>query len=138
MDRLIDLVVVAQEGLGGATAPAAPTGDGGAPPGGGGAPGGTGLESILFLVLMFVVFYFLLIRPQQKQRKKHQALVAGLKRGDDVITTSGIFGTIEKIEDNTVTLEIAKGTRIKVLKTYVGGLATSDTEKELAQTPPPA
>ena len=93
------------------------------------------MESLVLIGIMLVVFYFLLIRPQQQRAKKHKSLVEGLKRGDEVITSSGIFGKIVLIEGNAVTLEIAKGTRIKVLKSYVGGLATPETEKELAEQP---
>ncbi|MGM0578971.1 MAG: preprotein translocase subunit YajC [Myxococcota bacterium] len=126
-------LVLAQEGLGGGGG----GGGGAAPTGGGeGAPGGGGgWTQILFIVLMFVVFYFLLIRPQQKQRKKHQKLIESLKRGDRVITTSGIFGRIVEIQDNVLTLEIAKNTRVKVLRSYVGGLANDETEQQLAQNP---
>ncbi len=99
---------------------------------------GTGYESIIMIVMMFAVFYFLIIRPQQKQRKKHQDLVKSLKRGDTVITNSGIFGEIVAIDDGSVTLEIAKNTRVKMLKGYVGGLANAETEKKLAENPPAA
>lgn len=93
------------------------------------------MESLILIGVMLVVFYFLLIRPQQKRAKKHTNLIESLKRGDEVITSSGIFGKIALIEGNTVTLEIAKNTKIKVLKNYVGGIANSETEKELAQQP---
>ncbi|MCB9727291.1 MAG: preprotein translocase subunit YajC [Deltaproteobacteria bacterium] len=131
------MLVLAQEtfgsGGGGAAAPAA----GPAAPAGGATPSaGGGYEQILFIVLMFVVFYFLLIRPQQKQRKKHQELVKNLKRGDTVITNSGMFGQIVAMDDTSVTLEIAKNTRVKMLKSYVGGLANAETEKQLAENPP--
>ena len=127
-------LVLAQDNLPGGGGPAAPT----AAEGGGAAPGpaaGGGMESLVLIGIMLVVFYFLLIRPQQQRAKKHKSLVEGLKRGDEVITSSGIFGKIVLIEGNAVTLEIAKGTRIKVLKSYVGGLATPETEKELAEQP---
>ena len=91
--------------------------------------------NMIFILLMLVVFYFLLIRPQQKRAKTHKALIGALKRGDSVITSSGIYGRIVEIKGNVITLEIAKNTRIKILRNYVGGLATADTEKELAQTP---
>ncbi len=132
MDLLRNFIFVAQESL---------TPGGGAPPAsspGGptqGAPGqapGFGFDQILFILVMLAIFYFLLIRPQQKRAKKHQQLIGSLKKGDNVITSSGIFGRIVAIEGNTLTLEIAKNTQIKVLKGYVGGLANPETEKELA------
>ncbi len=128
-------LVLAQDNLpGGGGVPVAPaSGDGG---GSVAAPAaGGGMESLILIGVMLVVFYFLLIRPQQKRAKKHTNLIESLKRGDEVITSSGIFGKIALIEGNTVTLEIAKNTKIKVLKNYVGGIANSETEKELAQQP---
>ena len=85
---------------------------------------------------MLVLFYFLLIRPQQKRAKQHRELVGALKRGDSVITTSGIFGRIVDIDGNAMTLEIAKNTHVKILKSYVAGISTPDTESALAQGPP--
>ncbi len=141
MDRLFYYLVLAQEGLGGAPAgPAgAPAGNGGGAAAAEGAPAaspGGGYEQIIFLVLLLVVFYFLLIRPQQKRAKKHKQLVGGLKRGDRVITSSGIFGKITALDERSVTLEVDKNTRIQVLKSYVGGLANAETEKQLAENPP--
>lgn len=96
-------------------------------------PKGVGYEQFLFIGIMILVFYFLLIRPQQKRAKKHKTMVNSLKRGDNVITSSGIYGRITDIDGPTVTLEIAKNTRVKVLKGYVGGISTPETEEELAQ-----
>jgi len=114
----------------GTTAPGNPEATGSEGPG----PGG-GFEGIGLIFFMILVFYFLLIRPQQKRAKKHQELVSALKKGDQVITNSGMFGSITEIDDRTVTVEIAKGTRVTMLKGYVGGLATPETEKEMAQAP---
>ncbi|MEE2780289.1 MAG: preprotein translocase subunit YajC, partial [Myxococcota bacterium] len=116
------------EGVG--AGPAAP----GAAEGPGPGPGGS-CEGMGLIFFMIAVFYLLLIRPQQKRAKKHQELVSALKKGDQVITNSGIFGSITELDERTVTVEIAKGTRVKMLKGYVGGLATAETEKEMAQGP---
>ncbi|PIE66043.1 MAG: preprotein translocase subunit YajC [Deltaproteobacteria bacterium] len=116
-------------GGGGAAGAAAPTG--GAPPGGPACGGG---EQLLFMLGMLVLFYFLLIRPQQKRAKRHRELIGGLKRGDRVITSSGIYGRIEAIDGNVLTVEIAKNTKIKILKNYVGGIANQQTEQQLAQS----
>lgn len=78
-------------------------------------------ETMFPMILIFVIFYFLIIMPQRKQRKKHQEFLTGLKRGDQVITASGIFGTIEGITDTFVTLQIADNVKIKVLKSQVLG-----------------
>jgi preprotein translocase subunit YajC len=135
LDRILGFIILAQEGLGGAAAGGAPSAGAASDAAGNpaAAPQGGGFEPIIFLVLMLVVFYFFLIRPQQKRAKKHKALVESLKRGDTVITSSGIYGRIVAIEGNVVTLEIAKNTRIKVLRNFVGGIADESTEKELAQ-----
>jgi preprotein translocase subunit YajC len=73
------------------------------------------------LVLMGVVFYFLLIRPQQKQAKEHQKLLTGLKKGDEVVTQGGLIGTVFQVEDRTVTLDVGAGTKVRVLKANVVG-----------------
>jgi len=73
------------------------------------------------LVLVFVVFYFLLIRPQHKKAKQHKEYLEKLQRGDQVVTSSGIYGTVTGITDSVVTLEIADNVRVKVLKSSVAG-----------------
>ena len=79
--------------------------------------GESGLISILPLVLIFVVFYFLLIRPQQKKMKAHRAMVDALRRGDRVVTGGGILGLVTKVVNDTeVQVEIADNVRIKVLR----------------------
>lgn len=70
-------------------------------------------------LIMFFIFYFLVMRPQVKKQKTHQDFITKLKRGDRVLTNSGIFGTIEGLTDKYVTLEVAQGVKIRVLKTYV-------------------
>ncbi len=84
--------------------------------------GGGDLFSFMMpLVLIFVVFWFLLIRPQQQKMKKHQAMLAALKRGDRVITGGGIIGTITKVsaDDTELTVEIADQVKVKVLRATV-------------------
>lgn len=86
------------------------------------APAGaqpSGLEMFLPFIFIFVIFYFLIIRPQAKKQKDHQKFVSELKRGDSVITTSGILGTVEGITDTFVTLEIADSVRIKILRSQI-------------------
>ena len=97
----------------------------GAPSGGGGVMGS--LTSFLPLVLMFVVFYFLLIWPQQKKAKAHRQVLANLQKGDNVVTSSGIYGQITGITDTTVTLEIAEKVRIKVSRSAVAGVVKNPT-----------
>ncbi len=87
-----------------------------------GAAGQPGLDlmSILPLILIFVVFYFLLIRPQQKKLKEHKTMVDGLRRGDRVITAGGIIGTVTRVgTEDDVTVEIAEGVRVRVVRSTV-------------------
>ncbi|WP_119165488.1 preprotein translocase subunit YajC [Algihabitans albus] len=83
----------------------------------GGADGGSALLTFLPLILIFVVFYFLLIRPQQKRQKEHKAMVQALRRGDRVVTAGGIYGTVARvISDTEVDLEIAEGVKVRMLR----------------------
>jgi preprotein translocase subunit YajC len=86
------------------------------------ASGPGGITSFLPLILIFVIFYFLLIRPQQKKVKDHQAYVLGLKKGDKVITNSGIHGEITGLTDTVVTLAIAENVKIKIARTHIAGV----------------
>ncbi|NIQ98198.1 MAG: preprotein translocase subunit YajC [Desulfuromonadales bacterium] len=83
------------------------------------AQGGNPYGGIIMLVLMFAVFYFLLIRPQQKRAKQHKELVEHLKGGDQVVTAGGIHGRVSAVEENVVTLEIASGVKIKINRASV-------------------
>jgi preprotein translocase subunit YajC len=85
----------------------------------GGAPGGFDLISLMPLLLIFVVFYFLLIRPQQKKMKQHRDMVAALKRGDRVLTAGGIIGSVVKVEDAELLVEIAKDVRVRVARSTI-------------------
>lgn len=75
--------------------------------------------SFLPLILLFVVFYFLLIRPQQKRAKQQKQFLENLKKGDDVVTSGGLYGKITGLTDSTVTIEIAEKVRVKVAKSAV-------------------
>ena len=79
--------------------------------------------------LFVVIFYFLLIRPQQKKQKEHQAMLGKLAAGDEVVTTGGIVGRIVEISDNFITLEISEGVRIKVQRFHVTSLVPKGTLK---------
>lgn len=79
-----------------------------------------GFQSIVPLILIFGIMYFLLIRPQQKKLKDHQAMVAALRRGDQIITQGGIVGKVVKVRDeNEVEVEIAEGVKVRVVKSTV-------------------
>tara|TARA_Y100000996_G_scaffold390883_1_gene352449 strand:+ start:328 stop:615 length:288 start_codon:yes stop_codon:yes gene_type:complete len=78
---------------------------------------GSGIGQFIPLILIFVIFYFFLIRPQQKKVKEHKAMIESLKRGDKVITSGGITGTIERIIDNEkVEVEIAENVKVEIVK----------------------
>ena len=96
--------------------------------------GGSIWSTVLMFGAMFAVLYFILIRPQQKQQKKHQALLAGLKRGDEVILSSGIMGKIFAVEDRIVVIEINDKTRLKVLKQAVQGLVGPSEAQDTSDT----
>ncbi len=82
---------------------------------------GAAFAQFLPIILIFVIFYFLLIRPQQKKMKEHRAMVEALRRGDQVVTSGGIVGKVSKVqEDGMVEVEIADGVRVKVLKHTIG------------------
>lgn len=100
----------------------------GANPQGGEAPGGTDmLMQFLPLILMFVIFWFLLIRPQQKRAKAHKQMLSELKRGDNVVTSSGIMGKILEIDDEVVTLESGTS-KLRISRAAIGGLIQNRTE----------
>ncbi|MCH9047132.1 MAG: preprotein translocase subunit YajC [SAR324 cluster bacterium] len=89
-----------------------------------GFPSGEGggismLGGFVPLILVFAIFWFLVIRPQQKKAKDHRLLVSELKKGDEVYTDSGIFGTIQKVTDQSVTLEIAPKISIRVIRSRI-------------------
>ncbi|RJQ15274.1 MAG: preprotein translocase subunit YajC [Nitrospiraceae bacterium] len=103
----------------------------------GGAPGGTGgepqgltgaISSFLPLILIFVIFYFLLIRPQSKKAKEHKQMLDNLKKGDKVLTTGGIYGIIEDIDGDAVTLKVGikDDVKIKVNRNYIANLRSGE------------
>ncbi len=86
-----------------------------------GGGGGGGMMTIGYVVVLLAIMYFLLIRPQQKQAKEHKELVGSLKKGDEVVTQSGIIGRIHTVADREIVLEVASGVRVRFLKTAVQG-----------------
>lgn len=82
-----------------------------------GPSGAAAFGSLMPIVLIFIIFYFLLIRPQQKKMKEHRAMVEALRRGDQVVTSGGIVGKVSKVQDDGfVEVEIAEGVKIKLVK----------------------
>ncbi len=85
------------------------------------APAGGSIVGLLMpFIIMIGIFYFIAIRPEQQRRKRHREMVVSLRKGEKVVTVGGIYGTIIEVRDDTVTLEIAKGTRVKLSKSSVG------------------
>jgi preprotein translocase subunit YajC len=93
-----------------------------------GVAGGGGPESFLIQILpligLVVLFYFLMIRPQQRRMKQHQTMLGGLKRNDVVVLSSGMIGKVVRVEDKEVGLEIASGVTVKVVKTMIADVRT--------------
>lgn len=91
-----------------------------------GPPPEPGFMAFLPFILMFVVFWFLMIRPQQKKMKDQQDMQTSLKKGEEVITQSGIFGKITGVNDKVITLEVADNVRLKMLKSQVSAVVKAD------------
>ncbi len=89
-------------------------------------PRGQLLQMLGMFAILGVMFYFLLIRPQSKQRKQHQEMLDKLERGDEVIASGGIYGRITGLTDKVATLEIAPNVRIKVVRSTISGLASEE------------
>jgi preprotein translocase subunit YajC len=79
------------------------------------------------IVGMILIFWFLIIRPQMKQHKAHQAKVAGLKRGDQVVTAGGLVAKVVKVEDHYAELELAKGVKVRAVKSTIGDVIAPET-----------
>lgn len=88
-----------------------------------------GLMGFLPLIILVVVFYFLLIRPQSKRAKEHRNMVSNLSKGDEVVTTGGLLGRIAELDENFVTLEVADNVQVRVQRNAVGSLMPKGTLK---------
>tara|TARA_Y100000590_G_scaffold167268_1_gene191484 strand:- start:3571 stop:3855 length:285 start_codon:yes stop_codon:yes gene_type:complete len=92
---------------------------------------GSGFAQFIPLILIFVIFYFFLIRPQQKKIKQHKAMIAALKRGDEVVTSGGIIGRIEKVLDNDkIHLSITENVNVEVVKSTIQSLLQNPQQKK--------
>ena len=97
-----------------------------APSGGSGAV----MTQLLFFAAIFAIFYFLLIRPQQKQKKEREAMLASVKKGDRVVTTGGLYGTVVSLGEHTVTLKVADSVKLDFDRSAVGRIVGAPGEKE--------
>jgi preprotein translocase subunit YajC len=90
----------------------------------------SGITQFIPLILIFVIFYFFLIRPQQKRVKEHQLMVSSLKRGDEVITSGGIIGTVEKVlEDDRIEVLVGDNVKVQIIKSTITSLLQKETKK---------
>ena len=88
------------------------------------------LEQLFPFIIVGLVFYFLLIRPQQRRSRDHKSFISGLRTGDEVLTSSGIYGKIEGLTDEFVILEIAEGTKVRILKSQIHSF-TSENKNQV-------
>lgn len=94
---------------------------------GGGASGqGGGFGAFVPLILMFAIFYFLLIRPQQKKQKQHRQMIGAIKKGDRIITSGGLYGRVTGLSDTSVTLEISEKVRVRVARSNIATIVQSE------------
>ncbi len=92
---------------------------------------GQGIAQFIPLILIFVIFYFFLIRPQQKRVKEHKAMVEALKRGDEVITSGGILGTVERVmEDDRIEVNIGNDIKVQIIKSTITSLLKKEEIKK--------
>lgn len=96
-----------------------------------GAAQGGGIESMLLIVLMFGVLYFLMIRPQMKRAKEHKAMVETLQKGDEIISAGGMLGRVSKLNENYVTLEIANSIEVQIQRSAVQVVLPKGTIKNI-------
>tara|TARA_Y100001935_G_C16819609_1_gene274131 strand:+ start:166 stop:450 length:285 start_codon:yes stop_codon:yes gene_type:complete len=92
---------------------------------------GQGIAQFIPLILIFVIFYFFLIRPQQKRVKDHKTMVESLKRGDEVITSGGIIGVVDRVmEDDRIEVTIGEGTKVQIIKSTITSLLKKEEIKK--------
>ncbi|MFD1794395.1 preprotein translocase subunit YajC [Paracoccus aurantiacus] len=90
----------------------------------GGAGGAAAITQFVPLILIFVIMYFLILRPQQKRMKEHRNMVSALKRGDQVVTQGGLIGKVTDVKDEEVTVEIAQGVKVRVVRGTIAQVVT--------------
>lgn len=89
--------------------------------------------TIVIIVVFIAIFYFLLIRPGQKQRKAHQELVESINKGDEIMTAGGLFGTVTRVSSDSVMVEVAKKTEVKLAKNSIARVTGSEEEEEIEE-----
>ena len=92
---------------------------------------GQGIAQFIPLILIFIIFYFFLIRPQQKRVKDHKAMVESLKKGDEVITSGGIIGTVDRVmEDDRIEVSISENTKVQIIRSTITSLLKKEEIKK--------
>ena len=99
-------------------------------PGGGGGGASQLMPTLVMFGAMFAIFYFLMIRPQQKQKQERERMLSAIKRGDKVVTTSGMFGTVTNLSDKTVTLRVADQVKLEFDRSAIGRVSAGQGEKD--------
>ena len=94
------------------------------------AGGGDIFASLFPLILIFAIFYFLIIRPQNKRRKEHENKVAAISRGDEIITSGGLYGSVKGVDETTIDVDIARGVTVKIVKHMVMDVTKKEAVKE--------
>lgn len=89
---------------------------------------GNPILSILPLIIMFAVFYFLIILPQQKKAKKHKEMLAAIKKGDNVLTAGGVYGKVVGVAEKAITIDVGDGVKMRVNKNYIQAVTGADFE----------
>jgi preprotein translocase subunit YajC len=101
--------------------------------GSGAGQGGNAFASLIPIILMFVIFYFLLIRPQQKKAKEHREMIGRLKKGDRIVTSGGLHGRVTAVTDTTMTVEIADKVRVKIARGNVSQVVQSSSQPQVTK-----
>lgn len=95
-----------------------------------GGQAGSPLMTFMPLILMFVIFYFLLIRPQQKKQKEHKQMLDNLTRGDRVVTAGGLYGRVVEVKDDILTIDLGNDVHVQVGRGFISNLVTADKDKD--------
>ncbi len=103
--------------------------------GGQGAGGGSPMSLIFMIIAIFAVMYFLMIRPQQRQKRQHQDMLSQLSKGDKIVTAGGIHGTVAGIKDNTVIVKIADNVKVEVSRSSISQVVSSKSSRFQAKPP---
>lgn len=94
-----------------------------------GQSGGSGFLGFIPLILIFLIFYFLLILPQQRRQKEHQKMLQSLRKGDKVVTSGGIYGTVVGVKDDVVVLKIAENVKVEFVKSSISHIISRESEE---------